>query len=60
VQACSDLRLVAVYSRSLKSAESLTEAVPDVRLYSDDSGEGKGFDGLMAQKDVDAVMIGYV
>jgi hypothetical protein len=47
-----------VYSRSLQSAKTLAEKAPDASLYSDDAGEGKGFDDLLARKDVDAVIIG--
>jgi len=46
---------VAIYSRSLKSAQSLE--VQGVQLYSDDSGLGKTFDDLLKSPDVEAVII---
>jgi hypothetical protein len=42
----------------LKSAKTLAENAPDAILYSDDAGHGKGFDDLLAQKDVEALIIG--
>ncbi|KAF2667009.1 NAD(P)-binding protein [Microthyrium microscopicum] len=56
IKAGSDLKLVAIYSRSLKSAKSL-EAGDDVDLYSDDSGAGKRLDDLLARSDVHGVVI---
>lgn len=66
--------LKAVYSRSLQSAEKLAEnipatvekikreyeKVPDVDIYSDDSGLGKGYRDLLARDDIMAVTIAYV
>ncbi|OJJ88505.1 Gfo/Idh/MocA family protein [Aspergillus glaucus CBS 516.65] len=63
--------LKAVYSRSLQSAEKLAEGipatvekikreygkVPDVDIYSDDSGPGKGYKDLLARDDIMAVTI---
>ncbi|BCR90475.1 Gfo/Idh/MocA family protein [Aspergillus chevalieri] len=62
--------LKAVYSRSLQSAEKLAEdipatvekikrgfPVPDVDIYSDDSGPGKGYTDLLARDDIMAVTI---
>ena len=60
VEASKDLTLKAVYSRSLKSAQSLTTGASKVDLYSDDSGEGKGYKDVLARDDVHAVIIAYV
>lgn len=34
--------------------------VPDVDIYSDDSGPGKGYEDLLARDDIMAVTIAYV
>lgn len=49
----------AIYSRSLKSAKALAEAASDatVELYSEDAGEGKGYDDLLKREDVRGVII---
>ncbi|OJJ66927.1 hypothetical protein ASPBRDRAFT_48457 [Aspergillus brasiliensis CBS 101740] len=56
--------LKAIYSRSLKSAETLIsgskneDALRNVELYSEDSSEpGRGFQDLLAREDVQAVII---
>ncbi|CEJ58231.1 Putative Oxidoreductase family, NAD-binding Rossmann fold protein [Penicillium brasilianum] len=58
VKATADLQLKAIYSRSLKSAQTLASGTPDVDLYSDDSGTGKSYDDLLARSDIGAVIIG--
>lgn len=58
VQASQHLTLKAIYSRSLKSAQSLaTETAVD--LYSEDSdqGKGKGYDAVLSRSDIQAVII---
>ncbi|KAL5458355.1 hypothetical protein PMIN06_003393 [Paraphaeosphaeria minitans] len=55
--ASSALVLRAIYSRSLASAKSLASEAAEVELYSEDSGEGKGYDALLARDDVQAVVI---
>ncbi|KAF2838166.1 NAD(P)-binding protein [Patellaria atrata CBS 101060] len=58
VQAIPDLiSLKAVYSRSLKSAEKVTDGLEGVDLYSEDAGEGKGYGDVLAREDVQAVII---
>ncbi|EAW14492.1 Gfo/Idh/MocA family protein [Aspergillus clavatus NRRL 1] len=57
VQAAKDFQLRAVYSRSLKSAQELASGTPDVELYSEDSGPGKGYADLLARQDIAAVVI---
>ena len=47
---------MAVWSRSLKSAESV-RGDAKVALYSEDSGEGKSLDDLLARSDIKAVTI---
>lgn len=59
VQATQLLNLKAVYSRSLKSAKSLSEHLPGVELYSEDS-EGRTYDDLLKRDDVKGVIIAYV
>lgn len=59
IQATSALSLKAVYSRSLKSAQTLSEKLSGVELYSDDQ-EGKGFEDLLKRDDIKAVVIAYV
>ena len=56
IQATPSLRLVAVYSRSLKSAQTLSEKLSGVDLYSDDEA-GKGYEDLLKREDVEAVVI---
>lgn len=50
------LVLKAVYSRSLKSAKSLSENLSDVDLYSEDS-EGKTYEDLLKRDDIKGVII---
>lgn len=58
VEASPLANLVAVYSRSRKSAEALMAGEKQqVDLYSEDSGEGKGLDDLLKRDDVQAVII---
>jgi len=57
VQDAKPLTLKAVYSRSLKSAQSLATDTAHVDLYSDDSGSGKSLDDLLARSDIHAVII---
>lgn len=59
--ATPSLSLKAIYSRSLKSAQSTSELLPashnPVELYSEDSGAGKTFQDVLARSDVVAVII---
>lgn len=55
VQKCPDFSLKAVYSRSLKSAKSVSEGLSNIQLYSDDSEEN--YSHLLARVDVEAVII---
>ena len=55
VQRCPDLSLKAVYSRSLKSAQSVSDGLSDIQLYSDDSDEK--YAQLLARVDIEAVII---
>lgn len=57
VQRSKDLTLKAIYSRSLKSAQSLGTDVKDVDLYSNDSGSGKSLFDLLSREDIKAVII---
>lgn len=59
IQATPSLALKAVYSRSLKSAQALTENLSGIELYSDDQ-DGKSFDDLLKRDDVKGVVIAYV
>jgi hypothetical protein len=57
IEAASSLvTLKALYSRSFKSAKTLSENLSDVDLYSDDS-EGKTFDDLLKRDDIKGVII---
>ncbi|KAH7067417.1 hypothetical protein BKA63DRAFT_607281 [Paraphoma chrysanthemicola] len=56
IQATPLLSLKAVYSRSLKSAKTLSENLSDVELYSDDS-EGKTYADLLKRDDIKGVVI---
>ena len=47
----------AVYSRSLKSAQTLEVDESQVDLYSDDSGAGRSLDDLLARNDIEAVIL---
>ena len=55
VQQCPRLSLKAVYSRSLKSAKSVTEGLSNIELYSDDSDQN--YTQLLSRKDIQAVII---
>ncbi|RFU28537.1 hypothetical protein B7463_g7801, partial [Scytalidium lignicola] len=57
VQAYPGLSLKAVYSRSLKSAQSLSENLSNIDLYSDDSGSGKTYQDLLQRDDIQAFVI---
>ncbi|KAL3478658.1 hypothetical protein BJX99DRAFT_256306 [Aspergillus californicus] len=57
IQSSPDLSLKAIYSRSLKSAQDIAGGLTGVDLYSDDSGEGKGYDDLLKRGDVQAVVL---
>ncbi|RYN52583.1 hypothetical protein AA0118_g10028 [Alternaria tenuissima] len=56
IQDTPSLSLKAVYSRSLKSAETLSEKLSDVELYSDDQ-DGNKFEDLLKRDDVKGVVI---
>ena len=56
VLSCPDLSLKAIYSRTLKSAQSVSSSLSSpVDLYSDDTD--KSFDDLLARTDVQAVIV---
>ncbi len=55
VLATPDLKLKAIYSRSLKSAKELNAAGAD--LYSDDSGAGKTYHDLLLRPDIHCCII---
>ena len=55
VQSCPDLELKAIYSRSLKSAKSVSGDLTDVQLYSDNSDHT--FETLLSRSDVHALII---
>ncbi|KAF7560859.1 hypothetical protein G7046_g3290 [Stylonectria norvegica] len=56
VLACKDLTLKAVYSRSEKSAQSMTEnASHSIDVYTDESGGG--YDELVKRSDIEAFII---
>lgn len=57
VQAAEDFELKAIYSRSLKSAQSLAEGTSNVDLYSEESGTEKSYDALLGRSDIGAVII---
>lgn len=57
VEKSKDLTLKAVYSRSLKSAQTLATESNNIDLYSDDSGSGKSLDDLLARDDITGVII---
>lgn len=57
VEASEELTLKAIYSRSLKSAQSLSTNASHIDLYSNDSGPGKGFHDLLNRTDIQAVII---
>jgi predicted dehydrogenase len=59
IQATPLLNLVAIYSRSLKSAQTLSEKLSSVDLYSDDQ-EGKNYDDLLKRDDIKGVVIACV
>lgn len=55
VEKAQHLTLKAIYSRSLKSAQSL--GTKDVPLFSDDSGAGNTYHDLLLRPDVHAVIL---
>jgi hypothetical protein len=58
IRDCGDVKLLAVYSRSKKSATEVN-AGADVDIYSDDAGTGKGYDDLLARDDIKGFVIAY-
>jgi predicted dehydrogenase len=56
IQETPSLALKAVYSRSLKSAKSLSENLSGVDLYSEDSN-GKNYEELLKRDDIVGVII---
>lgn len=56
MQKCHDLELKAIYSRSLRSAQAVSEGLPTIDLYSNDS-ESKDYTALLERSDVQAVII---
>jgi predicted dehydrogenase len=58
IRDAGDVKLLAVYSRSKKSASELN-AGANVDIYSDDAGTGKEYDDLLAREDIKAVVIAY-
>ncbi|USP82024.1 uncharacterized protein yc1106_09298 [Curvularia clavata] len=56
IQATPSLSLKAVYSRSLKSAQALSEKLSGVDLYSDDQSDKK-FEDLLKRDDIKGVVI---
>ena len=57
MEAAKDLTLKAVWSRSLKSAQTLEADTSKVDIYSEDSGSGKSLGDLLARSDIGAVII---
>ncbi|KAK4988244.1 hypothetical protein LTR50_004070 [Elasticomyces elasticus] len=57
VQATPSLTLKAIYSRTLKSAQSVSENLPHIDLYSSDCGSGRSYTDLLARPDISAVII---
>ncbi|GAB1742234.1 hypothetical protein NU219Hw_g7791t1 [Hortaea werneckii] len=55
VHACEQLALKAIYSRSLKSAQAVSESLSNVDLYSDDSDQD--YQALLSRTDIHAVII---
>ncbi|KXL42905.1 hypothetical protein M433DRAFT_136154 [Acidomyces richmondensis BFW] len=55
VLACPDLELKAIYSRSLKSAQGVSNNREGVLLYSEDSQQG--YKELLSRSDIQAVII---
>lgn len=56
MQACERLDLKAIYSRSLKSAQSVSESLStQIDLYSDDSAQN--YPALLSRQDIHAVII---
>ncbi|KAJ5677901.1 uncharacterized protein N7477_003534 [Penicillium maclennaniae] len=57
VQAAPNFELKAIYSRSLKSAQTLANGTSSIDLYSEDAGAGNSFDDLLSRPDIGAVII---
>lgn len=57
VQAVSQLSLKAIYSRSLKSAQSVSKSLSGIDLYSDDSDSGRQYADILKRSDIEAVII---
>ncbi len=61
------LKLAAIYSRSLASAQALASGLGEkdkddekaVDLYSNDSGDGRSFDDLCRRDDIRGMIIAY-
>jgi predicted dehydrogenase len=60
INACKNLELKAIYSRSLKSAQTLGQDLSGIELYSEDSGDEKNYAALLKKGGIDAVIIAYV
>lgn len=56
IQSTPALSLKAVYSRSLESAKALSEKLPNVEIYSDDS-DSKTYNDLLTRTDIIGVVI---
>jgi predicted dehydrogenase len=59
IKKCSTIELKAVYSRTLQSAQNLSEGIPGILLASDEGSkdEKDDLDSLIASKEIDAVII---
>jgi len=62
--ASKEAALVAVYSRSAKTAQTFVDAAknalsgpPEIPVYSDDSGADRNLDALLKREDVHAVVV---
>lgn len=52
------LEIKAIYSRSKASAVAVIEdKLQDEHIYSEDQGAGRGYEDLLARKDIVAVLI---
>ena len=59
MKASKEPTLKAIYSRSLKSAKTLSADTSNADLYSDDSGEGESYTDLLERPDIYAVITAY-
>ena len=55
MQQCPDLELKVIYSRSLRSAQKVSENLRDIQLYSEDSDQT--YSSLLSRTDIYAVII---